>query len=85
MPYFGEGVSPSMNPSGVQLRRFAIHGFARHTHPKVLIKYLYCMQNCILTLLSKAKQSKAKQSKAKQSKSKNDNCQKTAADLPIAT
>ena len=60
MPYFGEGVSPSMNPSGVQLRRFAIHGFARHTHPKVLIKYLYCMQNCILTLLSKAKQSKAK-------------------------
>ena len=41
MAYFGEAVSPSMNPSRVQLRRYAIHGYARHTHPKVLSKYIY--------------------------------------------
>ena len=48
MPYFGEGVSPSMNPSVVQLRRFAIHGFARHTHPKVLIDPMHGLCECSL-------------------------------------
>ena len=31
-----------MSPSGAQLRRYAIHGFARHTHPEVLVEYRCC-------------------------------------------
>ena len=38
-----------MNPSRVQLQRYAIHGYARHTHPKVLIDHVqgshYCSIN----------------------------------------
>ena len=48
MPYFGIGVYPSMNPSGVQLRRYAIHGYARHTDPEVLIDLLCCLHFCSL-------------------------------------
>ncbi len=34
MPYFGVGVYPSMNPSRVQLRRYAIHGSLITLTPK---------------------------------------------------
>ncbi len=43
MPYFGVGVHPSMNPSRVQLRRYAILGFAHHTDPEVLVDHVYCL------------------------------------------
>ena len=46
MPHFGAGVIPSMNPSRVQLRRCAIHGYAHHTYPEVLIEHLLCIQFC---------------------------------------
>ena len=41
MPYFEVGVYPSMNPSRVQLRRYAILGCAYHTHPEVLVDHIY--------------------------------------------
>ncbi len=47
MPYFGAGVNPSMNPSRVQLRRYAILGFAHHTHPEALVDHVYCLRGCI--------------------------------------
>ncbi len=47
MPYFGVGVHPSMNPSRVQLRRYAIPGSAHHTDPEVLVDHLYCLRDCI--------------------------------------
>ena len=34
MPCFGAGVNPSMNPSRVQLRRYAIHGSLITPTPK---------------------------------------------------
>ena len=37
MSYFGAGVYPLMNPSGVQLRRCAIHGYAHHINPEALL------------------------------------------------
>ena len=44
LPYFAIGVYPSMNPSGVQLRRCAIHGYARHSNSAVLVNHLCCLQ-----------------------------------------
>ena len=41
-PYFGVCVNPSMNPSGVQLRRCAILGAAHHTYPEALVDHLRC-------------------------------------------
>ena len=40
------GVNPSMNPSGVQLRRYAILGYAHHSHPEVLVDHLYGLGYC---------------------------------------
>jgi len=54
MPYFGVGVYPSMNPSRVQLRRYAIPGFACHTDPEALIDLLYCLQVRSVSHLSHA-------------------------------
>ncbi|QEY59345.1 hypothetical protein FXF61_09325 [Pseudomonas sp. C27(2019)] len=43
--YFGAGVYPSMNPSWVQLRRCAIHGFACHTNPEALVDQRCCYRD----------------------------------------
>ena len=40
------GVNPSMNPSRVQLRRYAILGYAHHSHPEVLVNHLYGLGYC---------------------------------------
>ena len=40
------GVNPSMNPSRVQLRRYAILGCAHHSHPEVLVNHLYGLGYC---------------------------------------
>ena len=42
MSYFGMSIFPSLSPSRAQLRRYAILGFARHTHPEVLVEYWCC-------------------------------------------
>ena len=39
MPYFGRAVYPSMNPSWVQLRRFAILGSLITAIPKYLLNF----------------------------------------------
>ena len=46
MPHFEVGVILSMNPSKIQLRRCAIHGYAHHTYPEVLIEHLLCIGLC---------------------------------------
>ena len=43
---FAIAVFPSMNPSGVQLRRYAIHGFACHSNTEVRIDHLYWLGLC---------------------------------------
>ena len=47
MPYCGIAVYPSMNPSRVQLRRYAIPGSAHHTDPEVLVDHVYCLHDCV--------------------------------------
>ena len=39
-------VCPSMNPSGVQLRRCAILGFAHHSNPAARVKPMYILHDC---------------------------------------
>ena len=51
MAYFGVDVNPSMNPSGVQLRRYAIHGYAHHINPEVLIDPMQRWRSCSINRL----------------------------------
>ena len=46
MPRCRIAVCPSMNPSGVQLRRCAILGFAYHSNPAARIKPMYVLHDC---------------------------------------